>query len=79
MPTPLYDRLVELSHQPLTRLDMPGHHGRPAPGLDFWPAHLDVTEHPAKGGAFPRLVESTPRYWLSLRAPLFGPGLVPIT
>ena len=47
MPTPLYDRLVELSHLPLTRLDMPGHHGHPAPGLDFWPAHLDVTEHPA--------------------------------
>ena len=50
--TPLYDRLVELSHQPLTRLDMPGHHGRPAPGLDFWPAHLDVTEHPATGDLF---------------------------
>ena len=36
--TPLYDRLVELSHLPLTRLDMPGHHGHPAPGLAFWPA-----------------------------------------
>lgn len=52
MPTPLYDRLVELSQLPLTRLDMPGHHGRPAPGLDFWPAHLDVTEHPATGDLF---------------------------
>ncbi len=52
MPTPLYDRLVELSQQPLTRLDMPGHHGRPAPGLDFWPAWLDVTEHPATGDLF---------------------------
>ena len=50
--TPLFDRLVELSHQPLTRLDMPGHHGHPAPGLDFWPAHLDVTEHPATGDLF---------------------------
>ncbi|MBM6896910.1 aminotransferase class V-fold PLP-dependent enzyme [Pseudoflavonifractor capillosus] len=52
MPTPLYDRLVELSHQPLQRLDMPGHHGSPAPGLEFWPAHLDVTEHPATGDLF---------------------------
>ena len=26
-----------------------------------------------KGGAFPRLVESTPRYWVSLRPSLFGP------
>ena len=26
-----------------------------------------------KGGAFPRLVESTPRYRVSLRPPLFGP------
>lgn len=52
MPTPLYDRLVALSHQPLTRLDMPGHHGHPAPGLEFWPAHLDVTEHPATGDLF---------------------------
>ena len=52
MPTPLYDRLVELSQLPLTRLDMPGHHGSPAPGLEFWPAHLDVTEHPATGDLF---------------------------
>ena len=50
--TPLYDRLVELSQLPLTRLDMPGHHGRPTPPLDFWPAHLDVTEHPATGDLF---------------------------
>ena len=52
MPTPLFDRLVELSQLPLTRLDMPGHHGRPTPPLDFWPAHLDVTEHPATGDLF---------------------------
>ena len=32
-----------------------------------------------KGGAFPRLVESTPRYWEALRPPCFGPGLVPVT
>lgn len=50
--TPLYDRLRELSQLPLTRLDMPGHHGSPAPGLEFWPAHLDVTEHPATGDLF---------------------------
>ena len=31
---------------------MPGHHGHPAPGLAFWPAHLDVTEHPATGDLF---------------------------
>lgn len=52
MPTPLYDRLVALSHQPLTRLDMPGHHGRPGVAPAFWPAHLDVTEHPATGDLF---------------------------
>ena len=52
MPTPLYDRLVELSQLPLTRLDMPGHHGRPGIAPDFWPAWLDVTEHPATGDLF---------------------------
>lgn len=52
MPTPLYDRLRELSHQPLTRLDMPGHHGRAGIAPDFWPAWLDVTEHPATGDLF---------------------------
>ena len=30
-------------------------------------------ERIAKGGAFPRLVESTPRYGVSLRPPLWGP------
>ena len=51
MPTPLYDGLRALAARRPLRLDMPGHHGRPA-GNFPWPSELDFTENGATGDLF---------------------------
>lgn len=52
MPTPLFDQLKKLADSQPLRLDMPGHHGKPLPVENFWPAHMDFTENGATGDLF---------------------------
>lgn len=49
MPTPLYDQLTALAQEHPLRLDMPGHHGTPLPGLPGWPSAIDFTENGRTG------------------------------
>lgn len=52
MATPLYDTLRRLAEEPLLRLDMPGHHGRPLPVETLADTSVDFTENGRTGDLF---------------------------
>ena len=51
MATPLYDQLKKLAAEQPLRLDMPGHHGKPALG-GLWDSAVDFTENGRTGDLF---------------------------
>lgn len=50
--TPLYDALTRFAAGNPLRLHMPGHKGRPLPGLPGWPGEFDFTELPPTGNLY---------------------------
>ena len=52
MSTPLYDALTQFAAQSPLRMAMPGHKGKPIPGLPAEYARLDFTELPPTGNLY---------------------------
>ena len=52
MSTPLYDALTQFAAQNPLRMAMPGHKGKPIPGLPAEYARLDFTELPPTGNLY---------------------------
>ena len=52
MSTPLYDALTHFAAQNPLRMAMPGHKGKPIPGLPAEYARLDFTELPPTGNLY---------------------------
>ena len=52
MSTPLYDALTQFATQNPLRMAMPGHKGKPIPGLPAEYARLDFTELPPTGNLY---------------------------